>query len=106
MATTRDRKMNGRLSLLFALFLSFVGLVGDKRIGMTNAKVSVESLRRHVENMLFDRSPNGGYPGLERAAHYIREEFLKAGLDVREDAFSWEGKFYKNVIAEKKGGTS
>ncbi len=97
--------MNGRLSLLIALLLLFVGLIGDKRIGMTNAKVSVERLRRHVENMLFDRSPNGGYPGLEQAAHYIRKEFLKAGLDVRDDAFPWEGKLYKNVIAEKKGGT-
>jgi aminopeptidase YwaD len=43
---------------------------------------------------------------LERAADYLRQEFLKAGLDVKEDYFQWEGKSYKNVVAEKKGKTS
>ncbi len=106
MNTTQDRKMNGRLSLLLALFLLLIGLIGDKRIDVNSAIVSVESLRRHVENMLFDRNPYEGYPGLEQAAQYIRREFLKVGLDVREDSFQWEGKSYKNIVAEKKGRSS
>ena len=106
MSTTQDRKMNGRLSLLLALFLLLIGLIGDKRIDVNSAMVSVESLRRHVENMPVDRNPYEGYPGLEQAAHYIRKEFLKVGLDVREDSFQWEGKSYKNIVAEKKGRTS
>jgi Zn-dependent M28 family amino/carboxypeptidase len=32
-------------------------------------------------------------------------ELLKFGLDAMEDSFEWEGRFYRNVIAEKKGGT-
>jgi len=59
-----------------------------------------------MENIHFDRNPYDGYPKLEQAAQYIKREFLKIGLDVKEDHFQWEGKSYKNIVAEKKGITS
>ena len=68
--------------------------------------ISIENLKGHVQNIHFDRNPMEGYPRLEQAAHYIEREFLKAGLDVREDCFQWEGRSYKNIVAEKKGKTS
>ncbi len=70
--------MNGRILLLFSFFLILIGFIGDRRIETKKAMVSIESLRRHVGNMLSDRDPYKGYPGLERAAQYIKGEFLKA----------------------------
>jgi hypothetical protein len=102
--------MNGRISLLLSFFLLFIGLtgglIGDEKIYGKRVMVSVESLRRHVENIHFDRSPYEGYPKLEQAAQYIAGEFLKVGLDVKEDCFQWEGKTYKNIVAEKRGRAS
>lgn len=68
--------------------------------------ISIENLKEHVKNIHFDRNPYHGYPKLEQAAHYIEKEFLKTGLDVKEDHFEWEGKSYKNIVAEKRGVTS
>jgi len=67
--------------------------------------VSIENLKHHIENIHFNRNPYDGYPKLEQAAQYIKGEFLKAGLDVKEDHFQWEGKPYKNIAAEKRGVT-
>jgi Zn-dependent M28 family amino/carboxypeptidase len=83
-----------------------IGFIGDEKIYVSWAMVSIESLKRHVENIPFDRNPYEGYPKLEQAAQYIKREFLKVGLDVKEDSFQWEGKSYKNIVAEKKGRTS
>ena len=68
--------------------------------------ISIENLKEHVKNIHFDRNPYHGYPKLEQAAQYIEKEFLKAGLDVKEDHFEWEGKSYKNIVAERRGITS
>lgn len=68
--------------------------------------ISIENLKEHVKNIHFDRNPYHGYPKLEQAAQYIEKEFLKTGLDVKEDHFEWEGKSYKNIVAEKRGVTS
>ena len=65
--------------------------------------ISLENLKRHVQDIHFDRNPYESYPRLEQAAQYIKREFLKTGLDVTEDPFQWEGKPYKNIVAEKKG---
>ncbi len=65
--------------------------------------ISLENLKRIVQDIHFDRNPYESYPRLEQAAQYIKREFLKAGLDVTEDHFQWEGKPYKNIVAEKKG---
>jgi Zn-dependent M28 family amino/carboxypeptidase len=83
-----------------------IGFIGDEKIYVSWAMVSIESLKRHVENIPFDRNPYEGYPKLEQAAQYIKREFLKVGLDVKEDSFQWEGESYKNIVAEKKGRTS
>jgi aminopeptidase YwaD len=98
--------MNGRISLLLSFFLLFIGLKGDERISVNWVMVSIENLKRHVENIEFDRNPYEGYPRLEQAAQYIAREFLKAGLEVKEDCFQWGGKSYKNIVAEKKGRVS
>jgi len=68
--------------------------------------ISIENLRGHVRNIHFDRDPYHGYRKLEQAGQYIEKEFLKTGLDVKEDHFEWEGKSYKNIVAEKRGVTS
>lgn len=68
--------------------------------------ISIENLRKHVLNIHFDRNPFDRSFELGRAAQYIQSEFLKLGLEVYEDHFQWEGKSYKNIVAEKKGMTS
>lgn len=68
--------------------------------------ISIENLRKHVLNIHFDRNPFDHSFELELAAQYIQSEFLKLGLEVNEDHFQWEGKSYKNIVAEKKGMTS
>jgi aminopeptidase YwaD len=90
-------------SLIF--FLLFL-IIGDKRISCGKVMISIENLKEHVKNIHFDRNPYHGYPKLEQAAQYIEKEFLKTGLDVKEDHFEWEGKSYKNIVAEKRGVTS
>ena len=68
--------------------------------------ISIENLKQHVRNIHFDRNPYDRYSELEGAAQYIRREFLKFGLEVKEDLFTWEGGIFKNIIAEKKGRNS
>jgi aminopeptidase YwaD len=90
-------------SLIFSLLFL---IIGDKRISGGKVMISIENLKEHVKNIHFDRNPYHGYPKLEQAAQYIEKEFLKTGLDVKEDHFEWEGKSYKNIVAEKRGVTS
>ncbi len=103
---TQNQKMNGRILSLLSFFLLLIGCAGDERICGKRVMISVENLKRHVEAIHFDRNPYEGYPKLEQTARYIQGEFVKAGLDVKEDAFQWEGGFYKNIVAEKRGKTS
>lgn len=91
-------------AFLLVLVLPFL-LSGDQK-GLKADVILIQNLKKHIENIHFDRNPYDHYFELERAADYIRQEFLKAGLDVKEDYFQWEGKSYKNVVAEKKGKTS
>jgi aminopeptidase YwaD len=98
--------MNGRILSLLSFSLLLIGCTGDERICGKRLMISVENLKRHVETIHFDRNPYEGYPKLEQAAKYIKGEFVKAGLDVKEDALQWEGGSYKNIVAEKKGKTS
>jgi aminopeptidase YwaD len=87
-------------SLIFFLLFS---MIGDERISDEKMMISINNLKRHVGGIHFDRNPYDGYPKLEQAAQYIEREFLKIGLDVKEDHFKWEGNSYKNIVAEKKG---
>ena len=98
-------KMEQVLCYLFLLGVPFL-LIGDERISGMGDMISIENLRQHVQSIHFDRNPHDHYLELEQAALYIRNEFLKVGLKVKEEPFQWEGKFYKNIVAEKKGMTS
>jgi Zn-dependent M28 family amino/carboxypeptidase len=98
--------MSGRTFLLLSFFLLLSGYLGDEENHAKRVMVSVENLKRHVESIESDRNPYEGYAELEQAAQYIQKEFVRAGLDVKEDSFQWEGKSYKNIVAEKKGRTS
>jgi Zn-dependent M28 family amino/carboxypeptidase len=68
--------------------------------------ISIENLKAHVRNIHFDRNPYDRSLELEQAAQYIQREFLKIGLEVKEDLFHWEGRTYRNISAEKRGTTS
>jgi len=78
-------------------------MIGDDAKPVKKMMISTETLKGHVRNIHFDRGPHHGYQKLEQAAQYIEKEFLKTGLDVKEDHFEWEGKSYKNIVAEKRG---
>jgi hypothetical protein len=101
----RYQMMGFRTVLLpfFLIFFLLFIMIGDERIPHRKVMISLENLKRIVQDIHFDRSPYESYPRLEQAAQYIKREFLKAGLDVTEDHFQWEGKPYKNIVGEKKG---
>ena len=90
------------LILLFLSCFSFL-LIGDERTLGMKVTISIENLKQHVQHIHFDRNPYDRYLELGEAAQYIQKEFLKMGFNVREDLFQWEGKPYKNIVAEKKG---
>jgi aminopeptidase YwaD len=86
--------------LLF--FLLFLG-VRDERYSAMMDRFSIEKLKEHVQNINFDRNPYDRHTELEEAAQYIEREFLRIGLEVKKDVFQWEGKTYRNIVAEKRG---
>jgi len=96
-----------RFRIVYLGFLLFLALscfmVRDARISGEKVMISTENLKWHLQNIQFDRSPYHHYPELEQAAQYIKGEFVKVGLDAKEDSFQWEGKSYKNIVAEKEG---
>lgn len=87
------------------LILPFL-LLKDGRVSPMADAISIEHLRHHVQRIHFDRSPSMEGSPLDRAAHYIYEEFSKAGLQVTKEPFPWEGRWFHNVVAEKKGTVS
>jgi len=99
-----------RFRIVYLGFLLFFALscfmVRDGRVPGKKVMISIENLKGHVRNIHFDRDPYHGYLKLEQVAQYIEKEFTKTGLDVKEDHFQWEGKSYKNIVAEKTGITS
>ena len=68
--------------------------------------ISIENLRRHVQEIHFDRSPSAEAPNLERTAEYIDQELSRAGFRVTKEPFPWEGRWFHNVVAEKRGTLS
>jgi hypothetical protein len=88
---------------LFLLFLLPFLLGRDERIPNMMDAISVENLKGHVRNIHFDRNPYDRYLELEQAAQYIQGEFVKIGLEVKEDRFDWEGRTYRNILVEKRG---
>src|SRR4030042_2728171 len=98
--------MGIRIILILVLFTFPLLLIGDERSFDKKIMISIENLKGHVQNIHFDRNPYDRYRELEQAAEYIKSEFLKSGWQVKEDRFQWEGRTYKNIVAEKKGVTS
>ena len=88
---------------LYTLFILLLLLRRDERAHFVWEMISIENLKQHVRNLHFDRNPYDRSLELELAAQYIQKEFLKIGLEVKEDSFDWEGRPYKNIVAEKKG---
>jgi aminopeptidase YwaD len=99
--------MEYRIAFLsfFLIFTLLFLMNGDERT-RKRMTVSIKHLKRHVQNIHFDRNPYDGSSKLEEAAQYIKREFEKIGLSTEEDKFQWERKSYKNIVAEKKGRTS
>jgi Zn-dependent M28 family amino/carboxypeptidase len=96
-----------RIVYAFSLIFFFsLWLVRDERTPSMMDVISIENLKAHVRNIHFDRNPYDRSLELEQAAQYIRREFLKIGLEVKEDLFHWEGRTYRNISAEKRGTTS
>jgi aminopeptidase YwaD len=89
----------------FLIFSLLFLITGDEKLSDKKIMIPIENLKGHVQNIHFDRNPFDGYPKLEQAAQYIEREFLKSGWEVKEDRFQWEGRSYKNIVAEKKGET-
>jgi Zn-dependent M28 family amino/carboxypeptidase len=99
--------MGIRIVYAFSLIFFFsLWLVRDERTPSMMDVISIENLKAHVRNIHFDRNPYDRSLELEQAAQYIQREFLKIGLEVKEDLFHWEGRTYRNISAEKRGTTS
>lgn len=60
-----------------------------------------DALRKHVEVLTVDIGPRapGIADSLARAEQYIREDFESAGLEVREQAYDYNGQRVANLIA-------
>jgi Zn-dependent M28 family amino/carboxypeptidase len=99
--------MGIRIVYAFSLIFFFsLWLVRDERTPSMMDVISIENLKAHVRNIHFDRNPYDRSLELEQAAQYIQREFVKVGLEVKEDLFHWEGRTYRNISAEKRGTTS
>jgi Zn-dependent M28 family amino/carboxypeptidase len=97
--------MGIRIILIMFLLTFPLLLIGDERSSDKKIMIPIENLKGHVQHIHFDRNPYDGYPKLEQAAQYIKGEFEKIGLLAEENLFQWEGRSYKNIVAEKKGKT-
>lgn len=64
-------------------------------------KILEDALRKHVEVLTVDIGPRAPTIGdsLSRAEQYIREDFERAGLEVREQAYDYNGLRVANLIA-------
>jgi len=101
--------MIGMRSIPLAFFFFIVlplMLVRDERFPAMMDRMSIENLKQHVRGIYGDRNPYDRYSELEQVAQYIQREFLRMGLEVKEDLFQWEGRNYRNILAEKKGTVS
>jgi aminopeptidase YwaD len=97
--------MRIRIGVLIFLFFSPLILKGDERGVPMEDLISIENLKTHLRNLHFDRNPYDHSAELEQAAQYILLEFSKTGLEAWEDILQWEGRSYKNIVAEKRGTT-
>jgi hypothetical protein len=92
--------------LLLFLFLLFALRTGDERGTPLMDLISVDTLKHHVRSIHFDRNPSAHAGEMEVAARYIYQELQKAELTVWKEPFQWEGRWFHNVVAEKRGCAS
>ena len=65
--------------------------------------VSEGGIRTHLERLVGPRDPFDGYSGMEAAADAIAETFRGFGLQLVEDRFRCEGRWYRNLVASRPG---
>src|SRR5574337_1834738 len=68
-------------------------------------KVSESGIRAHLERLVGSRDPYAGYVGMEAAADTIAQILKGSGLQVAEDRFRCEGRWYRNVVALHPGSS-
>ena len=95
--------MGPRMVFLFLPLLLLPLLTKDERTPPVEGIISIENLKTHIRRLPADRNPYDRFQQLEEAGQYIYSEFLNTGLRVWEEPFQWEGKRFRNIIAEKKG---
>ena len=92
--------------LFLFLYLLFSPGTGDERTPGIMDRITVDSLRHHVQSIHFDRNPSDQAEAMEEAARYIFQELQMAGFTVWKEPFQWEGRWFNNIVAEKKGHAS
>ncbi|MDE2179292.1 MAG: M20/M25/M40 family metallo-hydrolase [candidate division NC10 bacterium] len=65
--------------------------------------VSESGVRTHLERLVGPRDPFGGHAGMEAAADVIAEAFRGFALQLVEERFRCEGRWYRNLIASRLG---
>jgi Zn-dependent M28 family amino/carboxypeptidase len=73
---------------------------GDSIAGLT-VKVSIDNLKTHVQNLEGLRHGWDNYAELNERAVYIERFFRSLDLTVSSQTFSFDGKTYRNIIADK-----
>src|SRR5574337_827100 len=68
-------------------------------------KVSESGIRTHLERLTGPRDPYAGYAGMEAAADTIVQALKGSGLQLVEDRFRCEGRWYRNLIALHPGSS-
>ena len=68
--------------------------------------ITVDSLKQHVQSIHFDRNPSDHAEEMEEAARYIYQELQKTGFTAWKEPYQWEGRWFNNIVAEKKGHAS
>jgi Zn-dependent M28 family amino/carboxypeptidase len=72
----------------------------DSIAGLT-VQVSIDNLKTHVQNLEGLRHGWENYDELNKRAEYIERFFRSLDLNVSSQVFSFDGKTYRNIIADK-----
>ena len=75
----------------------------DPRLRQIVEAVSVSGARTHLERLVGPRDPFGGHAGMEAAADTIAEALRGFGLQLMEERFRCDGRWYRNLIASRLG---
>ncbi|MBZ0169375.1 MAG: M20/M25/M40 family metallo-hydrolase [Kofleriaceae bacterium] len=67
--------------------------------------VSESGIRTHLERLVGPRDPYAGYARMEAAADTIAHALTELGLQLVEDRFRCDGRWYRNLIASHPGSS-